>query len=137
MTPSGASLGRGASAYLQEELPSLCPEQEGHQEFSWLSVQPSRNLFVRKEGFVCRGPSSANLGRWVSAKLQGEPLSLYGEVRQGFPWLFYTTLALPFRSEGGVEYARLPSMGASVGISGELLSGKSEWRPMPHSIGVG
>ena len=28
-TPSSASLGRGVSAYLQEELPSLCPEQEG------------------------------------------------------------------------------------------------------------
>ena len=38
--------------------------------------------------------------------------------------------------EGGVEYARLPSMGASGDTSGELLLGKSEWRPMPHSIGV-
>ena len=26
---------------------------------------------------------------------------------------------------------------ASSDTSGELLSGKSEWRPMPHSIGVG
>ena len=50
---------------------------------------------------------------------------------------FYTTLAHPFRSEGGVEYARLPSMGESGGTFGELLSGKSEWRPMPHLIGVG
>ena len=40
-------------------------------------------------------------------------------------------------SEGGVEYVRLPSVGASGDTSGELLSGKSEWRPMPHSIGVG
>ena len=31
----------------------------------------------------------------------------------------------------------LPSMGASSDTSGELLSGKSKWRPMPHSIGVG
>ena len=60
-TPSRASLGRGASAYLQEELRSLCPEQEGRQEFPWLFVRPSRNLFVRKEGFVCRNP------------LEGEP----------------------------------------------------------------
>ena len=68
-TPSGASLGRGVLAYLQEELPSLCPEQEGRQEFPWLFcnilmgqsgpkinpvwARPSRNLFVRKEGFVC------------------------------------------------------------------------------------
>ena len=87
-TPSGVSLGHGATAYLQEELPSLCPEQEGRQEYPWLFVRPSRNLFVRKEGFACRAPSSANLGRWVSAKLQGEPLSLCGEVRQGFPLAF-------------------------------------------------
>ena len=50
---------------------------------------------------------------------------------------FLAALAHPFRSEGGVEYATLPLVGASDGISGELLSGKSEWRPMPHSIGVG
>ena len=31
----------------------------------------------------------------------------------------------------------LPSVGASSDTSGELLSGKSEWRPVPHSIGVG
>ena len=35
-TPSGASLGHGVSAYLQEELPSLCTEREGRQEFPWL-----------------------------------------------------------------------------------------------------
>ena len=28
-------------------------------------------------------------------------------------------------------------MGTSVGISGELLSGESEWRPMPRSLGDG
>ena len=55
----------------------------------------------------------------------------------GSPWLFYMTLALPFRLEGGVEYARLPSVGTSGDTFGELLSGKSEWRPMPHSIRVG
>ena len=57
--------------------------------------------------------------------------------RSGVPLAFYATLAHPFRSEGGVEHARLPSVGASGDISGELLSVKSEWRPMPHSIGVG
>ena len=31
--PLGASLGRGVSAYLQEEPPSLCMEREGHYEF--------------------------------------------------------------------------------------------------------
>ena len=82
-------------------------------------------------------PLECEPGSLVSAKLQREPLSLCGEVRQGFPWLFYTTLALPFRSEGGVECARLPSVGTSGDTFGELLSGKSEWRPMPHSIRVG
>ena len=46
-------------------------------------------------------------------------------------------LAHPFHSEGGVEEATLPSVDASSDTSGELLSGKSEWRPMPHSIRVG
>ena len=50
---------------------------------------------------------------------------------------FLAALAHPFRSEGGVEHVRLPLVGASSDISGELLSGKSEWRPMPHLIGVG
>ena len=31
----------------------------------------------------------------------------------------------------------LPSVGASSDTPGELLSGKSEWRPEPHSLGVG
>ena len=50
---------------------------------------------------------------------------------------FLAALTHPFPLEGGVEHAKLPSMGASSDISGELLSGKSEWRPVPHSIGVG
>ena len=84
-------------------------------------------------------PPSASSGRWVSAWLQEEPPSLRTEREgdQEFPCLFCATLAHPFCSEGGVEYARLPSVGASSDISGELLSGKSEWRPVPHSIGVG
>ena len=49
---------------LQEEPPSLRAEREGDQEFPWLFVRPSRNLFIRKEGFVCRNP------------LEGEPRSL-------------------------------------------------------------
>jgi hypothetical protein len=31
----------------------------------------------------------------------------------------------------------LPSVGASDDISGELLLGKSEWRLVPRSLGVG
>ena len=84
-------------------------------------------------------PMSASSGRWVSAWLQEEPLSLCAEQEgdQGFPCLFCAALTHPFRSEGGVEDAMLPSVGASSDTSGELLSGKSKWRPVPHSIGVG
>ena len=52
------------------------------------------------------------------------------------PLSFLVALAHPFRLEGGMEYAKLPSVGASSDISGELLLGKSKWRPVPHSIGV-
>ena len=64
--PSGASLGRGVSAPLQKELPSLCTEQEGRQEVFWLFERPSRFLFARKEGLFCRAPSCASLSRWAS-----------------------------------------------------------------------
>ena len=84
-------------------------------------------------------PMNASSGCWAVACLQGEPPSLCAEQEddQEFPWLFGAALTHPFRSEGGVEYARLPSVGASSDTSGELLSGKSKWRPVPHSIGVG
>ena len=52
------------------------------------------------------GPMSASLGRWASARLQEEP-----EDDQEFLYLFCAALAHPFCSEGGVEYARLPSVG--------------------------
>ena len=70
--------------------------------------------------------------------MQEEPPSLYAEQEgdQEFSCLFWVALAHPFHSEGGVEYARLPSVDASSDTFGELLSGKSKWRPMPHSIGV-
>ena len=92
------------------------------------------------EGFVAfTEATSVSSGRWVSAWLQEEPPSLYTkqEGDQEFPCLFCAALAHPFRSEGGVEYARLHLVGVSSDTSGELLPGKSEWRPMPHSIGVG
>ena len=52
-------------------------------------MRPSRIIFVRKEGLFVE-PSSASLGRWVSASLQEEPPSLCmeRECRQGPPWLF-------------------------------------------------
>ena len=35
-----------------------------------------------------------------------------------------------------MEHVKLPSVGTSSDTSSEMLSGKSKWRPMPHSIGV-
>ena len=65
--PVGASSDRGASTMLREELPSLCAEQEGRQEFSRLFERPSCFLFARKEGLYCRAPSCASPSRWASA----------------------------------------------------------------------
>ena len=55
--------------------------------------------------------------------------------RSGVPLTFCATLALPFRSEGGVEYARLPSVGASGDISDELLSSKRVEARAPFARG--
>ena len=91
----------------------------------------------RARGFIAFAePLSVSSGRWVLALLQEEPSSLCAEQEgdQEFSYLFWASLAHPFRLEGGVEDAMLPSVGASSDTSGELLSGKSEWRPM---IGVG
>ena len=136
--PSHASLGRWVSARLQEELPSLCTEREGGQEFPWFFIRPSRILFVWKEGLFAE-PIECEPGSLGLSKFAGkapEPLHRAGG-RSGVPLAFYATLRHPFRLEGGVEYVRLPSVGTSGDTSGELLSGKSEWRPVPHSIGVG
>ena len=100
---SCANLGHWVSTNLQEEPPSLCTEREGGPEFPWLFIRPSRILFARKEGVVCRAPSSASLGRWVSARFVGrapEPPHGVGGW-SGVPLAFYATLAHPFHSEGG------------------------------------
>ena len=77
-------------------------------------------------------PGSLGLGKVVGrAPLHG------ARGPSGVPLAFCMTLMLPFHSEGGVECARLPLVGISVGTSGELLSGKSEWRPVPRSLGDG
>ena len=59
------------------------------RSFPIFFVRPSRILFIQKEGLFAE-PSSASLGRWVSAWLQEEPPSLCTERegRQRFPWLF-------------------------------------------------
>ena len=81
-------------------------------------------------------PPSVNSGDWALACMQEEPLSLCMEQEgdQEFPCLFCVALTHPFRLERGVEYTRLPSTGTSVGTSGELLSGESEWRPVPRLL---
>ena len=50
---------------------------------------------------------------------------------------FLAALAHPFRLEAGVEHVRLPLVGASSDISGELLSGSQSGGPCLYSIGVG
>ena len=113
-------------------------EREGDQEFPWLFMRPSPILFVQKEGLFAEPieceTRSLGLNKFVG-KAPEPPHGAGG--RLGVLLAFYMTLAHPFRSEGGVEYVRLPLVGASGDTSDELLSGKSEWRPMPHSIRVG
>ena len=85
-TPSGASLGRGVLAYLQEELPSLCPKQEGRQEFPWLFVRPSRmrvclsspprvQAWVAGSRHICRKSSLASA--WSKRAVRSTPGFLY------------------------------------------------------------
>jgi hypothetical protein len=100
-----------------------------------------QGLFLTlSEGFyrICRAHECEFGSLGLDAVVERAPEPLHGaRGRSGVPLTFCATLALPFRSEEGVEYTRLPSVGASGDTSGELLSGKSEWRPVPHSIGVG
>ena len=59
------------------------------------------------------GPMRASSSRWDLAKFAGRaPEPPHGaRGRLGVPLAFCATPAHPFRSEEGVEYARLPSMG--------------------------
>ena len=138
-SPSSARLGRWVSARLPEEPPSLLHGARGRSGVPLAFYATLAHPF-RSEGGVCLpSPSSVSLGRWVSARFAGRAPKPPHRVRgrSGVPLAFYATLAHPFRLEGEVEYARLPSVGASGDTSGELVSGKSEWRPMPRSIRVG
>ena len=92
-----------------------------------------RGVYRVSQALECKFGS---LGLGLVAGRAPEPL-LGARGDQEFPCLFCAALTHPFRSEGGVEYVRLPSVGMSSDTSGELLSGKSKWRPVPHSIGVG
>jgi hypothetical protein len=69
--PTSASSGHWVSAWLQEEPPSLCSEQEGDQEFPCLFCATLAHPF-RSEGGVFIAfsePPSTSSGRWVSAWL--------------------------------------------------------------------
>ena len=111
--------------------------REGGQEFPWLFMRPSHILFVWKEGLFAEPFACEHRPQGLGKVAGGAPEPLHGmRGRSGVPLAFYATLAHPFRSEGGVEYARLPSVGASGDTTGELLSGESEWRPVTRSLGV-
>ena len=101
--------------------------------FQGLFLTLSEGFYRIRRAHECEF-GSRGLGRIAG----GAPEPLHGaRGRLGVPLAFCVTLAHPFRLEGGVECVRLPSVGTSVGTSGELLSGKSEWRPVPRSLGDG
>jgi len=92
----------------------------------------------RARGFITFAePTSASSGRWVSAWLQEEPLSLYAEQEGGqeFPCLFVRPSRILFVWKDGWSMPGYPRR-ASNDAFGELLTGKSKWRPVPHSIGA-
>ena len=101
--PPGLSLGCLFLARSQEEPPSLCMEREGDQQFPWLFMRSSHILFVQKEGLFAE-TSRASLGRWVSARSQEEPPSLYTEREgdQEFPWLFMRPSRILFARKRGL-----------------------------------
>ena len=99
----------GALSLLSEEFYHVCQAHEGEFESLGLSLVAGRAI---------------------------EPLHGAGG-RSVVSLSFLAALAHPFRSEGGVEHVRLPLVGVSSDISGELLSGSPSGGPCPYSIGVG
>ena len=93
-------------------------------------MRPSRILFVQKEGLFAEPiecePGSLGLSKFAG-RAPEPPHRARGQ--SGVPLAFYATLAHPFRLEGGVEYAKLPLVGASSDTSGELLSGSPSGGP--------
>ena len=100
---------RGSGGCVRAHPPGVAPKALEEWIYS------SRGFFpIEWGGFAAfTEPLSASSGRWVLAWLQEEPPSLCAEQEgdQEFPCLFCAAFAHPFRSEGGVEYARLPSVG--------------------------
>ena len=83
---------------LREEPLSLRLEREGRQGFTRLFGLP-----LAREGLSAEAPSGASLGRGASASFaEGAPYPRHGaRGPSGVLPAFRTTLALPFRSEGG------------------------------------
>ena len=125
----------GSGGCVRAHPPGVAPEALEEWVYS------SRGFFLRlsKEFYrVCRAHERefGSLGLGVVAGRTLEPLH-GARGRSVVSLSLLVALAHPFCSEGGVEHAKLPSVGTSSDISGELLSGQSKWRPVPHSIGVG
>ena len=100
-------------------------------------VQPSRILFVRKEGLFAE-PSSASLGRWVSAMLLEEPLSLCMEREgdQEFPWLFVRPSRILFIRKEGWNMSGYPRWTRAVTLPVSCYWVSPSGGPCPHLIGV-
>ena len=93
---------------------------------------PRASFSLRRRGSFAEPPRVRAWVAWSRQDCRRSPLAPARCKRTvRVPLAFRTTLALPFHSEGGVEYARLPSVGVSGDTSGELLSGKSSGGPCP------
>ena len=81
-------------------------------------MRPLRILFIQKEGLFAE-PSSASLGRWVSASLQEEPPSLRMEQEgnQEFPWLFIRPSRILFVRKEGLFAEPIECEPRSLGLS--------------------
>ena len=93
----------------------------------------------RSEGGVCL-PRPPQARAWVAGSRHGcrkSPRASCTEREgyQEFPWLFMRSSRILFVWKEGWNMSGYPRW-VSSDTSGELLLGRSEWRPVPHSIGV-
>ena len=125
---------RGLGGCARAHPPGVAPEALGE----WIYSPRGFSYIVRGVNCVYRAHECefGSLGLSSVAGRALEPLR-GARGRSGVSLSFLLALTHPFRSEGGVEGAMLPSVGASSDTSGELLLGKFKWRPAPHLIGVG
>ena len=90
----------------------------------WIYSSRGFSLLNKEFYRVCRAHECefGSLGLGLVAGRAPEPLH-GAKGRSVVSLSFLAALAHPFCSEGGVEHAKIPSVGASSDISGELLSG--------------